>query len=72
MSESVLKNQNESDDESPELSLATLAALNEFLTEKRAREERLRIIAETAANGDDLDDIVLDEDWVFTFDIYPI
>jgi len=63
MSESVLKNQNESDDESPELSLATLAALNEFLTEKRAREERLRIIAETAANGDDLDDIVLDEDW---------
>ena len=57
--------EHESDDESPQLSMATLAALNEFLTEKNAREERLRTIAEAAANGDnDLNDIDLDEDWV--------
>lgn len=63
MSEFESREHNESDDEPPQLSPEALAALNEFLTEKNAREERLRTIAEAAAKGDNLDDIDVDENW---------
>ncbi|KZS14456.1 Lysine N-methyltransferase N6AMT2 [Daphnia magna] len=54
----------EKDGDEPELSLSTLAALNEFLSEKKEREERLRLIAETAERNDKvLDEVVLEEDW---------
>ncbi|KAI9558977.1 hypothetical protein GHT06_015766 [Daphnia sinensis] len=54
----------EKDGDEPELSLSTLAALNEFLSEKKEREERLRLIAETAEKDDKaLDEVVLEEDW---------
>ena len=60
----VISNEKEDDDE-PQLSLSTLAALNEFLTEKNEREEKLRLIAEAAENSDRLlDEVVLEEDWV--------
>nr|CAG4637218.1 EOG090X0ABW [Ceriodaphnia reticulata] len=52
------------DDDEPQLSLSTLAALNEFLAEKNEREEKLRQIAEAAENSDKLlDEVVLEEDW---------
>lgn len=55
----------EKDGDEPELSLSTLAALNEFLSEKKEREERLRLIAETAERNEKvLDEVVLEEDWV--------
>lgn len=58
-------NQEEDDDSEPQLSLSTLAALNEFLSERNEREERLRVIAEAAEKCDKvLDDVVLEEDWV--------
>jgi hypothetical protein len=53
------------DEDEPELSLSTLAALNEFLSEKKEREERLRSIAESAEKDNKvLDEVVLEEDWV--------
>ena len=54
------------DNDEVQLSLSTLAALNEFLAEKNEREERLKQIAESASNADKqlLDEIHLDEDWV--------
>lgn len=55
----------ENDDDEPQLSLSTLAALNEFLSERSEREERLRVIAEAAEKCDNvLDEVVLEEDWV--------
>lgn len=53
------------DDEELELSHSTLAALNEFLAEKKEREDKLRQIAEAAADAEKLlDEVDLDEDWV--------
>lgn len=53
------------EDDEPQLSLSTLAALNEFLSEKNEREERLRMIADAAEKSDNvLDEVVLEEDWV--------
>ena len=72
MSEFESREHNESDDEPPQLSPEALAALNEFLTEKNAREERLRTIAEAAAKGDNLDDIDVDENWVSIFYVHLI
>lgn len=55
----------EVDDDVPQLSLSTLAALNEFLAEKNEREEKLRALAESAGNDEKvLDDVVVEEDWV--------
>lgn len=55
----------EGDNDEVQLSLSTLAALNEFLAEKNEREERLKQIAESASNADKqlLDEIHLEEDW---------
>lgn len=56
------------DDDELQLSVSTLAALNEFLSEKKEREEKLRLIAEEAEKNDKvLDDVVLEEDWVSKF-----
>lgn len=55
----------EKDCDEPELSLSTLAALNEFLSERKEREERLRLIAERVEKNEKiLDEVVLEEDWV--------
>nr|CAG4649541.1 EOG090X0ABW [Scapholeberis mucronata] len=63
-SDSVLTE--EKDDDEPELSLSTLAALNEFLSEKKEREDKLNRIAETIKENKAVDqvlDVDLDEDW---------
>ena len=61
----IFNEEKDEDDDEPELSLSTLAALNEFLSEKQEREERLRSIAESAEKDDKiLDEVVLEEDWV--------
>nr|CAG4646447.1 EOG090X0ABW [Macrothrix elegans] len=57
------ENRQVSDDDEPELSSSTLAALNEFLAEKNKREERLRQLAEAASSGANVDEVELDEDW---------
>ena len=55
----------EEEDDEVQLSISTLAALNEFLSEKNEREEKLKAIAEsTASNKNLLDEIDLEEDWV--------
>nr|CAG4636376.1 EOG090X0ABW [Eubosmina coregoni] len=54
----------EEEDDEVQLSISTLAALNEFLSEKNEREEKLKAIAEsTASNKNLLDEIDLEEDW---------
>lgn len=61
----TISNKEKEEDDEPQLSLSTLAALNEFLAEKNEREEKLRQIAEAAENSDKLlDEVVLEEDWV--------
>ena len=55
----------EEEDDEVQLSISTLAALNEFLSEKNEREEKIKAIAEsTASNKNLLDEIDLEEDWV--------
>ena len=61
----IFNEEKDEDDDEPELSLSTLAALNEFISEKKEREERLRSIAESAEKDSKiLDEVVLEEDWV--------
>ena len=61
----IFNEEKDDDEDEPELSLSTLAALNEFLSEKKEREERLRSIAESAEKDNTiLDEVVLEEDWV--------
>jgi hypothetical protein len=61
----IFNEEKDDDEDEPELSLSTLAALNEFLSEKKEREERLRSIAESAEKDNKiLDEVVLEEDWV--------
>ena len=54
------------DEEDLKLSESSLAALNEFLAERKEREEKLQQIAQAAAESDQhlLDEVDLDEDWV--------
>lgn len=53
----------DSDDEIPQLSESTMAALQEFYAERQQREEQ---ISKTIINGDSetSDNNVFDEDWV--------
>jgi aspartate ammonia-lyase len=61
----IFNEERDEDDDELELSLSTLAALNEFISEKKEREERLRSIAESAEKDSKiLDEVVLEEDWV--------
>jgi|688.fasta_scaffold849264_1 hypothetical protein len=61
----IFNEEKDEDDDELELSLSTLAALNEFISEKKEREERLRSIAESAEKDSKiLDEVVLEEDWV--------
>jgi len=50
----------DSDDNQPQLSSSTLAALEEFLKEKKERENLLKCISK----GDQLLDAPFDENWV--------
>lgn len=50
----------DSDDDQPQLSSSTVAALEEFLREKQEREDLLKRICEE----DQTSDILVDEDWV--------
>ena len=69
MSEMDSKVDGDESDEEPQLSQSALAALNEFLTERNLREERLQQIAQAAVvEGDNLlNEIELEEDWVIFF-----
>ena len=61
----IFNEEKDEDDDELELSLSTLAALNEFISEKKEREERLRSIAESAEKDSKiLDEVVLEEEWV--------
>jgi len=51
---------NDSDDDQPQLSWSTLAVLEEFLKEKKERENLLKCISE----GDQLLNVPFDENWV--------
>ena len=65
--ESQTNTTEEKDNDEPELSLSTLAALNEFLSEKKEREEQLNRIAESIREksaDDQIIDVDLEEDWV--------
>nr|CAG4641900.1 EOG090X0ABW [Eurycercus lamellatus] len=53
----------ENEDECIQLSQAALDALNEYLAEKNEREQRLRLIEESASNSDLLDEVDLEENW---------
>ena len=50
----------DSDEDSPQLSAHTLAALQEFYTEQKEQEDRLQ----TAQESGDVKNIALGEDWV--------
>nr|CAG4634952.1 EOG090X0ABW [Alona affinis] len=67
MSSEIVNNESlPADDEDLELSESSLAALNEFLAERKEREEKLRQIAEAAETSQQqnlLDEVDLDEDW---------
>ena len=52
------------EDDEIQLSSHALAALNEFLAEKNAREEQLRRLAEAEDKDQVLNDIDLEENWV--------
>ena len=69
MSEKESEQLGNEDEEELCLSHSALAALNEFLAEKKEREEKLQAIAQSATeNSSDpsklLDEVDLDEDWV--------
>jgi len=69
MSEKESEQLGNEDEEELCLSQSALAALNEFLAEKKEREEKLQAIAQSATeNSSDpsklLDEVDLDEDWV--------